>query len=117
MASNVFIPGAPSGLWKRGALWLLLLAPLFFISYGQVNHFTATRTDVQSLVFAWEHRIPFLPWTIIPYWSIDLLYGISLLICTSRRELDRYALRLVAASLIACVGFLLSRSGLPSSGR
>ena len=107
MATNVFIPGAPPGLWKRGALWLLLLAPLFFISYGQVNHFTAARTDVQSLVFAWEHRIPFLPWTIIPYWSIDLLYGISLLICTSRRELDRHALRLVAASLIACVGFLL----------
>lgn len=107
MATNVFISGAPPGLWKRGALWLLLLAPLFFISYGQVNHFTATRTDVQSLVFAWEHWIPFIPWTIIPYWSIDLLYGISLLICTSRRELDRHALRLVAASLIACVGFLL----------
>lgn len=107
MVTNVFIPGAPPGLWKRGVLWLLLLAPLFFISYGQVNHFTATRADVRSLVFAWEHAIPFLPWTIIPYWSIDLLYGISLLICTSRRELDRHALRLVAASLIACAGFLL----------
>ncbi|HKS35287.1 MAG TPA: phosphatase PAP2/dual specificity phosphatase family protein [Enterobacteriaceae bacterium] len=106
MTTNVFIPGAP-GLWKRAVLWLLLLAPLFFISYGQVNHFTATRADVQSVVFAWEHRIPFIPWTIIPYWSIDLLYGISLLVCTSRRELDRHALRLVAASLVACVGFLL----------
>lgn len=107
MAVNTLNPGVQPGLWKRGALWLLLLAPLFFISYGQVNHFTATRTDVQSLVFAWEQRIPFVPWTIIPYWSIDLLYGISLLICTSRRELDRHALRLVAASLIACAGFLL----------
>ena len=107
MATNVYLPGAPPGLWKRGVLWLLLLAPLFFISYGQVNHFTAARTDVESLVFAWEHRIPFIPWTIIPYWSIDLLYGISLLICTSRRELDRHALRLVAASLVACLGFLL----------
>ncbi|MCF2953820.1 phosphatase PAP2/dual specificity phosphatase family protein [Yersinia pestis subsp. pestis] len=94
-------------LWKQGVCWLLLLGPLFFLSYGQVNQFTATRYDVGSRVFAWEHAIPFMPWTIVPYWSIDLLYGISLFICTSKQELTRHGCRLLASSLIACAGFLL----------
>lgn len=96
-----------TALRMRGALWLLLLAPLFFITYGQVNAFTATRQDVAHFAFAWESQIPFLPWTIVPYWSIDLLYGLSFFICTSRQELFRHGLRLVAASLVACAGFLL----------
>lgn len=94
-------------LWKRGLYWLMLLGPLFFLSYGQVNQFTGSRHDVGSMVFEWEHAIPFIPWTIVPYWSIDLLYGISLFICTSEQELTRHGCRLLAASLIACVGFLL----------
>ncbi|WP_313396663.1 phosphatase PAP2/dual specificity phosphatase family protein [Atlantibacter hermannii] len=95
------------GLWKQGLGWLLLLGPLFFFTYGQVNQFTATRQDVGSVVFSWEKGIPFVPWTIVPYWSIDILYGISLFICTSRQELTRHGYRLAAASLIACTAFLL----------
>ena len=95
------------GLWKQGLGWLLLLGPLFFFTYGQVNQFTATRQDVGSVVFSWEKGIPFVPWTIVPYWSIDILYGISLFICTSRQELTRHGYRLAAASLIACTVFLL----------
>ncbi|WP_154715555.1 phosphatase PAP2/dual specificity phosphatase family protein [Pectobacterium fontis] len=94
-------------LWKQGLCWLVLLGPLFFLSYGQVNQFTATRNDVGSLVFGWEYAIPFMSWTIVPYWSIDLLYGMSLLICMSKQELTRHGCRLLAASLIACAGFLL----------
>ncbi len=97
----------PFSPWKQGLCWLMLLGPLFFLSYGQVNTFTATRDDVESLVFAWERSIPFVPWTIVPYWSIDLLYGISLFICTSRQELMRHGYRLLAASLVACAAFLL----------
>ncbi|MDE9539373.1 phosphatase PAP2/dual specificity phosphatase family protein [Xenorhabdus bovienii] len=94
-------------LWLTGVIWLLFLAPFFFLTYGQVNQFTAQRGDVGTVVFDWEHNIPFWSWSIIPYWSIDLFYGISLFICTHRREQWLHGWRLMTASLIACVGFLL----------
>lgn len=95
------------GLWKRGVLWLLVLGPLFFASYGFANWFTGQRADVGSLVFTWEPQIPLWPWTIVPYWSIDLLYGLSFLLPACRREMDRHALRLLAAQVICVACFLL----------
>ncbi|MDF0731585.1 phosphatase PAP2/dual specificity phosphatase family protein [Pseudomonas entomophila] len=96
-----------AGLIRRGVLWLLLLGPLFFLSYGLANGYTATRTDVGSLVFAWERHVPLWPWTIIPYWSIDLLYGLSFLLPRTRREMDRHALALLTAQVISVACFLL----------
>lgn len=96
-----------SGLWKRAVVWLVLLAPFFFASYGFATWYTAQRADVGTLVFGWETHMPFWAWTIIPYWSIDLLYGFSLLACLTRRELDTHALRLFSAQLIAVSCFLL----------
>jgi protein-tyrosine phosphatase len=96
-----------TGLWKRGVLWLLLLGPLFFASYGFANWLTTQRDDVGSLVFAWESAMPLWPWSIVPYWSIDLLYGLSFLLPATRREMDRHALRLLSAQLICVACFLL----------
>lgn len=96
-----------TGLWKRGVLWLLLLGPLFFASYGFANWLTAQREDVGSLVFTWESAMPLWPWSIVPYWSIDLLYGLSFLLPATRREMDRHALRLLTAQVICVACFLL----------
>ncbi|MGJ7903738.1 phosphatase PAP2/dual specificity phosphatase family protein, partial [Lysobacter sp. 1R34A] len=93
--------------WGRAVLWLALLGPLFFLSYGYANSVAASRGAVPHIVFAWEQAIPFWAWTIVPYWSIDLFYGISLFVCRDRRELDIQALRLLTAQAIAVACFLL----------
>lgn len=92
--------------WRRALLWLLLLGPFFFLSYGLATHLATQRADVPSVVFGWERHVPFWPWTIVPYWSIDLLYGVSLFLCTRRHELDRHALRLFTAQLAAVGCFI-----------
>lgn len=93
--------------WGRALLWLIFLGPLFFLSYGYANSVAAARVDVPSIVFDWERAMPFWAWTIVPYWSIDLFYGISLFVCRDRRELDTQALRLLSAQVVAISCFLL----------
>lgn len=95
------------GVLRRALLWLMLLAPFFFLSYGLANWLAAQRDDVGTLAFSWERHIPLWPWTIVPYWSIDLLYGLSFLLPRRKRELDRHALRLLTAQVIAVLCFLL----------
>src|SRR5438552_8932886 len=57
--------------WGRALGWLAFLGPFFFVTYGFATWLTAQRPHVGAIVFEWEHAIPFLSWTIVPYWSID----------------------------------------------
>lgn len=58
--------------------------------------------------FRRETGVPYWPWTIVPYWSIDLFYCASLFICATRRELDTHARRLLAVQLISVTLFVLA---------
>lgn len=95
------------GVWLYGVLWLVFLAPFFFLTYGFANQYASGLSDVPAIVFAWEQHIPLWTWTILPYWSIDLFYGLSLLLCFSKHELRQQVLRLISAQVIAVSCFLL----------
>jgi protein-tyrosine phosphatase len=104
---------APIGEWrfdravaKRAILWLLFLAPLFYITYGAANWLAAQRANVLNITFTWEHGIPFMAWTIFPYWSINLFYGLSLLLNDTTAEVDRLAKRYLTAQFIAVSCFV-----------
>ena len=91
----------------RAALWLAFLAPFFYLTYGFANWLASRRDDVGSIVFSWEHNIPFVAWTIVPYWSINLFYGLSLLLNDNRQGVDRLAGRYLTAQLVAVTCFIL----------
>lgn len=97
---------ASSRPWRRACAWLAFLGPFFFASYGLANWLASRRAEVGALAFDWESRIPFLAWTIVPYWSIDFLYAASFFVCASRRELDVHAKRLLLAQVICVACFI-----------
>lgn len=93
--------------WKRAVGWLLLLGPLFYLSYGLANWWAASRQGVPSIVYDWERSLPFWAWTIFPYWSINAFYALSLFLGRSRHEVDRHGARLLTAQAVAVSCFVL----------
>jgi protein-tyrosine phosphatase len=82
------------------------LSALFVVVYGWCNWFTAQRTNVPSLFFAWERSIPFVPWMIAPYLSIDLFFVAAPFLCRDNRELAAFSKRIAAAILVGGLCFL-----------
>lgn len=94
--------------WRSAAATLVGLGVLFYASYGFANWFSGTRANVPSVVFGWEARVPFLAWTIIPYWTTNLFYAGSLFLCANAQELAVHVRRLLTTQLAAIVFFLVA---------
>ncbi len=108
--SDKSIPDLPTKklpLFAWATLWGACLGVLFFSSYNTVNHFTSLRNDVGVYVMDWEKQIPFISWMIVPYWTIDLLYGFALFTSRNKNELFRLGKRLLLAQIICITGFLI----------
>jgi hypothetical protein len=107
LASQASSPAFGEGpSWRRAAGWLALLATFFYASYGFSNWLASQRRDVPVVVFEWERSVPFIAWTIVPYWTTNLFFGLSLFLCRSRTELDAHAKRLLTAQIIAVACFI-----------
>ncbi len=68
---------------------------------------TLQRPEVGVFFFAWERAIPFVPFFIIPYLSIDLFFVAAPSLFRDQCELRLYALRVAGAIVIAGICFLL----------
>jgi predicted protein tyrosine phosphatase/membrane-associated phospholipid phosphatase len=83
-----------------------LLSLLFLAVYGSLNWLSSQRSDVGTLYFEWERHIPFVPWMIVPYMSIDLFFIAAPFLCRDRSELRALSRRIVFAIVIAGICFL-----------
>ncbi len=83
------------------------LSVLFLVVYGGCNWITARRGDIGVFYFQWERAIPFVPFLVLPYMSIDLFFVAAPFLCRTDRELSIFAKRIVTAILIAGTCFLL----------
>jgi protein-tyrosine phosphatase len=92
--------------WIASLSWLAALGAFFFLSYNTSNWIASQRSHVPTVMFNWEKSTPFLAWTIVPYWTSDLLYVLSILICKTRKELDMHAKRLLGVQLISVAVFV-----------
>ena len=72
-----------------------------------LNYYTATRMGVPSLYLPWETQLSFVPWMILPYMSIDVLFVLAFFLCRDRQTLRTLAAQLSFAILVSCSLFLL----------
>ena len=68
---------------------------------------TSRRSDVGVFYFRWERAIPFVPFMILPYLSIDLFFVAAPLLFRTDRELKVFAWRVATSIVIAGIFFLL----------
>ena len=92
--------------WKA-AQFSALLSLLFLVVYGATNWVTSLRSDVDIVAFAWERHIPFVPWMIVPYMSIDLFFIAAPFVCRTKNEARLLAKRITFAIIVAGICFLL----------
>ena len=83
------------------------LSIFFLIVYGGCNWITARRANVGTFYFEWERAIPFLPFFILPYMSIDLFFVAAPFLCRTERELSILAKRITTGIVIAGICFLI----------
>ena len=85
----------------------IYLSLLFVVVYGTTSWLASLRTDVGSWYFGWERHIPFVPWLIVPYMSIDLFFVAAPFLCADMLELRALRRRMTLAILAAGVFFLV----------
>ena len=85
---------------------LVVVAAIFYASYGATNALASARANVPEIYFAWERAVPFWAWSIVPYWSLNLLYALGFFLCRDAGELVRYVTQLLAAQVIATLFFI-----------
>jgi membrane-associated phospholipid phosphatase len=83
------------------------LSVLFLIVYGSCNWITAHRANVGTFYFEWERKIPFVPFFILPYMSIDIFFVVAPFLCRPDHELSVLTKRIAAAIIVAGICFLI----------
>jgi membrane-associated phospholipid phosphatase len=93
--------------FARALTFSIALSILFLIVYGGCNWITAQRSNVGTFYFEWERNIPFVPFFILPYMSIDLFFVVAPFLCRTDRELSILAKRITTAIIVAGICFLM----------
>ncbi len=103
----MFLKTGYSPLRWRALTLSLALSLLFLVVYGGCLWITVRRSDIGVFYFQWEREIPFVPWMILPYLSIDLFFIGAPFLFPDERELRLYGWRVAASIVIAGICFLV----------
>jgi membrane-associated phospholipid phosphatase len=83
------------------------LSLLFLLVYGGCLWITACRGQAGVFYFAWERAIPFVPFMIVPYLSIDIFFVAAPFLFAREKELRLFVRRVASAIVIAGLFFLV----------
>ncbi|MCP4914838.1 MAG: phosphatase PAP2 family protein [Oligoflexia bacterium] len=92
---------------KSIGIWGGLATIAFPVIYGFCNHYASGVENHYAMYTQWELSIPLLPWMIIPYLSLNLLFVVAAFILKTPTVIKAYCLSLVLGALMAAVIFII----------
>jgi membrane-associated phospholipid phosphatase len=84
-----------------------LFSKIFFSVYGGTSLLAGLRRIRPDFHFAWELRLPFLPWLSVVYLTVPLLLLLTPFILRTWRSFTPFFLALTAETLVAGVVYLI----------
>lgn len=95
-----------SSLFSKQIQYFILTVAYFSITYFLANEWASRQDFLPEMVATWEHYLPFWAWTLIPYFSLNLAYGLAFFLFKSLNDLKIYTKRLFWAQTVAVVCFV-----------
>jgi membrane-associated phospholipid phosphatase len=89
-------------------LWIGGANLFFFVVYGYCNYYASQLPSekLYQLYFPWELNIPLIPWMILPYRSIEIIFYTSIFFL-DHHALKKYGIQMMAAMIIAAIIFIV----------
>ena len=99
-------PDSRPGLVLRLAT-AALCGAAFILAYGGTNALAHASGVSANGFLPIDHAVPFIPWTIVPYWSLDLLFVTAFLVQKTHADLSRHTARTLLGIGVAAACFIV----------
>lgn len=93
--------------WRAALIALAVVGSVFLVGYRWTNAMAQGNALPWRAETWFDHNVPFLPWTLLPYLSINVIYPLSFFLCANRIELAQFCKRLLAAQFTCFACFWL----------
>lgn len=93
--------------WRAALVALAVLGSFFLVGYRWTNEMAQGNALPWQAETWFDRKVPFLPWTLLPYLSVNLIYPLSFFLCANRGELVQFCKRLLTAQLTCFACFWL----------
>jgi hypothetical protein len=95
-----------SAHWRHFALLYGLLTILFVVVFGGADWITQQHSVRIHAFWAFELSIPLVPWMVVPYMTMYVVFPLAPFLLRDKRELNRLGLALAQVILVSGVAFL-----------
>jgi membrane-associated phospholipid phosphatase len=113
LADETAAEGRPT--LREAAVGTASIMIMWALGYCLPNALNTLRHCSWAWAASWEASLPYYGWMVVPYLSMNVLYGFAPFCCGSRAELRALVRRMAVAIGVAATCFLLYPTRLPES--
>lgn len=86
---------------------LCLCTAVFLLVYRSAAWYTSNLDHVPTFLFNFEERMPFIPWTILPYMTSGIFFSLVFFLCEDLLELKVLTKRMLFTTVVAGLCYII----------